>query len=336
MITIKDIARLAGVSITTVSKVINNYPDIGQETREKVIRIMKKYNYSPNAIARSLSTSKSNSIGVFIHYHPSRGLHQFFFHEILFGLETNLGKRGYDFVYFSDLKWKRSCNYLAKCLNRHIDGAILMGISVDDNLYELLQSNIPVVLLDLNLTGPNATYITSDNVSGAKKAVKHLKELGHQDIGMIGGLKDTFPTKTRSEGFFAETKINGLTVRDEWIIYTSYNEEGGYRAMTRMLKSRELPTAVFCHSDMIAIGAIKAIKDSGYSVPDDFSVIGFDDVEVSTYINPGLTTVRQDSYSMGNQAANLLKSMMENPGARVEPIVLPVDLIIRESCKKIL
>ncbi len=106
--------------------------------------------------------------------------------------------------------------------------------------------------------------------------------------------------------------------------------------MTRMLKSRELPTAVFCHSDMIAIGAIKAIKDSGYSVPDDFSVIGFDDVEVSTYINPGLTTVRQDSYSMGNQAANLLKSMMENPGARVEPIVLPVDLIIRESCKKIL
>lgn len=112
-----------------------------------------------------------------------------------------------------------------------------MGISVDDNLYELLQSNIPVVLLDLNLTGPNATYITSDNVSGAKKAVKHLKELGHQDIGMIGGLKDTFPTKTRSE-VFAETKRNGLTVRDEWIIYTSYNEEGGYRAMTRMLKSR--------------------------------------------------------------------------------------------------
>ena len=152
---------------------------------------------------------------------------------------------------------------------------------------------------------------------------------------MIGGLKDTFPTRTRTEGFLEEIKKNELTTRDEWIIYTSYNEEGGYRAMSRLLKSGDLPTAIFCHSDMIAIGAIKAINDAGYSVPDDISVIGFDDVEISTYINPGLTTVRQDSYSMGNQAANLLKTMMENPDAGAEPIVLPVELVIRESCKKI-
>lgn len=332
--TIKDIAKLAGVSITTVSKVINNYPDIGQETRKKVIKIMEKANYRPNAIARSLSTNKSNSIGVFIHFHPSRGLHHIFFHEVLFALETKLGKKGYDFVYFSDLKWKKTCNYLAKCLNRHIDGAVLMGVSVDDNLDELLQSEIPVVLLDLDISGNNASYITSDNVSGAKQVVNHLYKLGHQNIGMIAG-EVTFPTKCRSKGFLEEINNLHMTTKTDWIVNTSYSEEGGYKAMTEMLKRKDLPTAFFCHSDMIAIGAMKAIKDTGYSVPDDFSIIGFDDVEISSYINPNLTTIKQDTYLMGDTAADILQTMMNNPDKTSNPFVLPVELVVRESCKKI-
>ena len=334
MATIKDIARLAGVSITTVSKVINNYPDIGQETRDRVIEIMKKANYRPNAIARSLSTNKSNSVGVFIHFHPSKGLHQMFFQEVLFSLEINLGKKGYDFVYFSDLKWKKTCNYLDKCLNRHIDGAILMGISDDDNLHELLESNIPAVILDLNITAKNATYITSDNITGAKMAVDYFYELGHRNIGMIAG-EDTFPSQYRSRGFREEIAKLDMCTKDSWIAAeTSFNEEGGYREMKKILIQKELPTAFFCHSDMIAIGAMKAIRDAGYSVPDDFSIIGFDDLEISSIINPNLTTIKQDTYLMGNMAADTLLNMMKEPDSDNNPLILPVELIRRESCRE--
>jgi len=333
--TIKDIAKLAGVSITTVSKVINNYPDIGQETREKVLKIMKKTKYRPNAIARSLSTNKSNSIGVFMHYHPSKGLHHIFFHEVLYGLETNLGQKGYDFIYFSDLKWKRSCDYLAKCLNRHIDGVILMGITVDDNIKELLESDIPTVFLDIDLTGDNATYITSDNLSGSRKVVDYLNSIGHKNIGMIAGPEDTMPTEYRTKGFSQRIKELNINSRKEWNTNTSFNEEGGYNAMNELLEQKELPTAFFCQSDMIAIGAMKAIKEAGYSVPDDFSIVGFDGLEIGSYMTPNLTTVRQDSYLMGDKAANLLGTMIDNPKEKVSPLVLPVELVVRESCKKI-
>lgn len=335
LITIKDIAKLAGVSTTTVSKVINNYPDIGRETRDRVIKIMKETKYRPNAIARSLSTNKSNSIGVFMNYNPSKGLHHLFFHEVLYGLETNLGQKGYDFIYFSDLKWKKSCDYLAKCLNRHIDGVILMGITVDNHIKELLKSDIPTVFLDLDLTGDNATYITSNNLAGAAKVVDYFCQLGHKKIGMIAGLENTMPTKYRTEGFNQCIREHNLDSRKEWKINTFYSEEGGYSAMNELLKQEELPTAFFCHSDMIAIGAMKAIKNAGYKVPDDFSIVGFDDLGISSYMTPNLTTIRQDSYLMGDKAANLLLEMINNPEGKVSPQILPVELIVRESCKKI-
>ncbi|MFW6022317.1 MAG: LacI family DNA-binding transcriptional regulator [Halanaerobiaceae bacterium] len=334
MVTIKDIAKTAGVSITTVSKVINNYPDIGQETRDRVIKIMKQANYHPNAIARSLSTNKSNSIGVFLHYHPSKGLHHIFFHEILFSLETVMGKKGYDFIYFSDLKWKRSCDYLDKCHNRHIDGVILMGINRDSNVEDLLQSDIPAVFLDIDVIGENATYITSDNILGARKAVGHFHELGHTDIGMIAGLKNTIPTKQRSRGFELQMEELGLSLNKDWIVNSFYNEEGGYSAMTELLALKDYPTAIFCHSDMIAIGAMKAIKDAGYSIPEDFSIIGFDDLEICNYVSPKLTTIKQDTYLMGEKAAKLLEDMIKDSDKEIEPQILPVELIKRKSCKR--
>ncbi|MFP4015632.1 MAG: LacI family DNA-binding transcriptional regulator, partial [Halanaerobiales bacterium] len=287
------------------------------------------------AIARSLSTNKSNSIGVFMHYHPSRGLHHIFFHEILFGLETNLGKKGYDFVYFSDLKWKRSCDYLAKCLNRHIDGVILMGVNVDENTDELLKSDIPTVFLDLDLKGINATYITSDNKRGAGEAVNYLYQLGHKNIGMIAGATNTMTTRDRTEGFNERIQELDLFCREEWKKNTVYSEDGGYNAMKELLKQKELPTAFFCHSDMIAIGAMKAIKEAGYTVPDDFSIIGFDDIEICTYVTPLLTTIRQDRYLMGDKTGDILLEMINNPEEDVSPVILPVELIPRDSCRKL-
>ncbi|MEJ6951113.1 LacI family DNA-binding transcriptional regulator [Natronospora cellulosivora (SeqCode)] len=332
MATIKDIAKIAGVSITTVSKVINNYPDIGDETRKKVLDIMKEANYKPNAIARSLSTNKSNSIGVFVHYNQSRGLHHVFFHEILFALETKLGKKGYDFIYFSDLKWKRTCNYLAKCKNRHVDGAIVMGVSVDDSLDELLETDIPVVFLDLDITGKNATYISSNNIGGARIATRYLYQLGHRDIAMITGIMHTCPAEDRYLGFEKEMNDLNLDINEKWILNTFFNEEGGYKSMEKILDMNDKPTAIFCQSDMIAIGAIKAIQNAGYSVPEDFSIIGFDGLEIGSYMTPALTTIKQDTYTMGDKAADLLLTMINKPEKKVSHVKLPVELIERESC----
>jgi LacI family transcriptional regulator/LacI family purine nucleotide synthesis repressor len=336
MATIRDIARLAGVSITTVSKVINNYPDIGERTRQKVIKIMEQENYHPNAIARSLSTNRSHSIGVFINYNLSRGLHHLFFHEILFGLETDLGQKGYDFIYFSDLKWKDSCDYVAKSKNRHVDGVVLMGIPLSDNhIDKLLKSSIPAVFLDVDIVGKNATYVTFDNVGGARQVVKYLYELGHREIGVITGLKFTKPAQDRLLGFQQAMNELDLVYKTDYIINTSFSEEGGHNAMEKILKMDKRPTAIFCHSDSIAIGAMRAIQEAGYRVPDDFSIVGFDDLQICTYINPKLTTVRQDAFLMGQKAAELLTVMMEQPDKSIFPVVLPTELIIRESCRKI-
>ncbi|MFW6282390.1 MAG: LacI family DNA-binding transcriptional regulator [bacterium] len=335
MATIKDIAKIAGVSITTVSKVINNYPDIGDETRKKVLDIMKEANYKPNAIARSLSTNKSNSIGVFLHYNPSKGLHHVFFHEILFALETKLGKKGYDFVYFSELKWKRTCDYLAKCRNRHVDGAIVMGVSVDEKLDEFLETDIPVVFLDLDIVGNKATYISSNNIGGARMATRYLHQLGHRNIGMITGVMDTRPAEDRYLGYKKEMDSLGIEINEKWIINTFFNEEGGYKSMNKILTMKDKPTAIFCHSDMIAIGAIKAIKKAGYSVPGDFSVIGYDGLEIGSYMTPALTTIKQDTYTMGEKAADLLMTMINKPRKNINHVKLPVELIVRDSCKKI-
>lgn len=336
MPTIKDIAKIAGVSVTTVSKVINNYSDISEETRKKVIKIMEEENYQPNAIARSLSTNRSHSIGIFINFNLSRGLHQIFFQEILFGLETNLGPKGYDFIHFSDLKWKDECNYLENCRNRHVDAAVLMGIPLNDHYVdELLKSDIPVIFLDVEIIGKNATYITSDNVGGTKKAINYLYQLGHQDIGMIIGLSYTKPAQDRLSGFQQAINELNISYHPEWIESTFFSEEGGYQAMNDLLKREELPSAIFCHSDSIAIGAIKAIQEAGFNVPEDFSIIGFDDLQISKYVYPRLTTIKQDTYLIGEKAATLLMDMMKYPNKTVSPVILPTELIIRDSCRQI-
>ncbi|MFW5992457.1 MAG: LacI family DNA-binding transcriptional regulator [Halanaerobiaceae bacterium] len=333
MTTIKDIAKITGKSVTTISKVINDYPDISDETKKKVVEVMKQENFRPNAIARTLSTSRSHSIGIFINFNVSRGLHHIFFHEILFGLEINLGPKGYDFVHFSDLKWKKRCNYLEKCRSRHTDGAILMGVPNGDNhIDELLKSDVPVVFLDVDIIGKNATYVSSDNVGGAKKAIEYLHGLGHKDIGMISGLNHTKPAQERFLGFKQAIDKLNIPYRSKWVLNTYFSEEGGHKAMKKLLKMPKCPTAVFCQSDSIAIGAIKAIHEAGYGVPEDISVIGFDDLQISNYIHPKLTTIKQDTYLMGEKAASLLEEMMKNPDTHLSPVILPTELIVRDSC----
>lgn len=336
MATIKDIANQANVSTTTVSRVINDHPAVNNETRKKILKIIKKNNYRPNTVARSLSTSKSNTIGVFFTDNFNSGLHHPFFREVIYGLEKFMGDKGYDIVYFTNRQWGDSFSYLDKCQDRHVDGVVLMGVLKDDpNLPKLLASDIPVVFVDIDIKEKNASYVISDNISGAKKAVKYLYELGHRKIGMLMGIKTAKPTNDRFIGFKEALKELDLKYTSNWVFNGKYSEEGGYRAAEKMLNLSDRPTAVFCQSDNMAIGAMRAIEDAGFKVPDDFSVIGFDDIEVSSYVKPALTTIKQNKKKMGQSATQLLVSMIEKSKNNISPIILPVELIERDSCKYI-
>lgn len=335
MLTIKDIAKKAGVSVATVSKVMNGYDDIGEVTKAKVLKIIEETNYRPNANAQSLRTNKSFLVGLFFKDHQDSGLKHPFFRGIISGLETTLVENNYDMILFST-NWEDQFSYLEKCEFRNVDGAILMGMPKDDpKLVEFLEAKFPAVFIDLDIVTENSSYVISDNKIGARKAVRHLIELGHQKIAIITGESITVPTRERLIGYKLEMAAQNLKIRDDWIIEGHFSVNGGYESMQKILELPEQPTAIFCQADEIAIGAMQAIEARGLSVPADFSLIGFDDIEISQYLNPGLTTVCQKKEAMGSAAANMILDLISKSEAGVEPIILETELIIRNSTRKL-
>lgn len=337
MKTIKDIAKLAGVSVATVSKVINGYPDIGAETRQKVMEIIVQEDYQPNAIAKSLSGKQSHSIGLFINYNPTPGLHQAFFQGVISGLEKTLGLCGYDFVLFADLRWREQGNFLQKCRTRQVDGAVFMGINKEEpGLTEVLESDLPAVFIDGDQIGKRSVCVVWNNYSGVRQAIEHFYNLGHRKIGMIKGYPNIKPTIERTEGFYQALRQFSLTCLPEWIVGDDYLEASGYQGMRQLLRLSSRPTAVFCQSDSIAVGALKAIEEAGLKCPDDLSIIGYDDLDLCKYIKPRLTTVRQDTVLMGKTAAKALIRLINNPDSEpIKSMVLPVELVVRDSCRKL-
>lgn len=335
MLTIKDIAKKADVSVATVSKVINGYDDIGEATKVKVLKIIKENNYRPNANAQSLRTNKSFLVGLFFKDHQDSGFKHPFFRGIISGLEERLLENNYDMILFS-ANWEDQFSYLEKCQFRNVDGAILMGVPKDDpKLPELLKAKIPSVFIDLDISADKASYIISDNEKGAREAVRHLAELGHQKIAVIEGEEITIPTQKRLAGYKAEMKAQNFEIKDEWIIQGRFSVEGGIQAMSEILKLEDQPTAIFCMGDEIAVGAMQKIKERGLSVPTDYSIVGFDDIEISQYLNPALTTIRQQKHEMGLEAANTILKMINQPGVKVKPQIIETDFILRDSTKKI-
>ncbi|CCU81007.1 regulatory protein, LacI:Periplasmic binding protein/LacI transcriptional regulator [Halanaerobium saccharolyticum subsp. saccharolyticum DSM 6643] len=335
MLTIKDIAKKAEVSVATVSKVMNGYDDIGEITKAKVLKIIKENNYRPNANAQSLRTNKSFLVGLFFKDHQDSGVKHPFFRGIISGLEERLLENNYDMILFS-ANWEDQFSYLEKCQFRNVDGAILMGVPKDDpKLPELLNAKIPSVFIDLDISDDKASYIISDNEKGAREAVRHLAELGHKKIAVIEGEEITIPTQKRLAGYKAEMKAQNLEIKDEWIIQGRFSVDGGVKAMEKILKLEDRPTAIFCMGDEIAVGAMQTIKEAGLNVPDDFSIVGFDDIEISQYLNPALTTIRQQKDEMGIEAANMVLEMINNPEKKVEAEIIDTEFVLRNSTKKL-
>jgi LacI family transcriptional regulator len=338
-VTIRQLARVSGVSIGTVSRALNGYADVNPETRERIMRLARELDYTPAAAARSLKTQRSHVIGVFLETgegHPD--LQHPFFHEVLVGLKNAIGAGGYDLLLFASEhpgNGYGSHTYLKRVRHHDVEGTVLMGTDPEDpDVRRLVRSDLPTVGVDVELEGPATTFVMSDNVDGAVKAVRYLHSLGHRRIATITGLLETKPGADRLRGYRQALQSTGLAYRDEYVAYGDFYVESGRRAMADLLALDEPPTAVFAASDMMALGAIRAAGDAGLAVPADLSVVGFDDIQLADHMNPPLTTLRQDKAGLGAAAGSALMRLIEGDDEVVQPsTVLSVELIRRGSTR---
>lgn len=332
MTTIKDIAKAAGVSVTTVSRALNGYSDVNEKTRQKISRIAKELNYSPNTLARGLVMKKSRTIGMLVSGMDRVSPKDNFTFEVLSGVNECISERDYDLVLFSTTTTKqREKTYSQLCRERRVDGVILQGMKIDDPyLKEVVESDIPCMLIDIPIESNSVGYVTTDNVLGAKRAVQHLIDLGHTKIALINGHDQAYVSKQRLKGYLDALMEAKLEVKEDWIISGDFSEEKAELVTEKLLKEHPEISAVFCASDLMALGAMKSAKAAGIHVPEGLSVIGYDNILLAAYSNPALTTIAQNKFELGYQAANSLIDMLEEKsGSNV--IILKTDLIIRES-----
>lgn len=334
MTTIKDIARAAGVSVTTVSRGLNGYSDVSEKTRKKILRIAKELNYSPNTLARSLVMNKSKTFGLLVSGLNQSSAKDNITFDILAGINKFVGESGYDIVLFSTTSTKqREKTYTQLCRERRVDGVIIQGIRTDDPyLKEVVESDIPCVLIDIPLTSLSVGYVTTDNILGSKKAVRHLIQMGHTRIAFINGHDFAFVSQQRLKGYEEALKEASIPINQEWIGNGEFSEEAAERVTLKLLETHPEITAVFCASDLMALGVLRATRKLGIDVPDELSIIGFDDIILASYVTPSLTSIAQDTFQMGYEAANLLVSILENEAAS-HVVSLGTELKVRESTK---
>ncbi|MFC4737357.1 LacI family DNA-binding transcriptional regulator [Bacillus daqingensis] len=332
MATIKDIAKEAGVSVTTVSRALNGYSDVSEKTRKRIEETAERLNYSPNSLARSLVMNKSRTIGLLVSELNRSGAKDMFTFEVMCGINDSASDIGYDLILIStnpDKQQQKSYSQL--CRERQVEGVIMQGIKLDDPyIQDVLNSSIPCVLVDVEVEADNVGYVTTDNVFGAQMAVKHLLNLGHTRIAMMNGHDQAHVSMKRRKGYERELNDAGINVKDEYVLNGEFLEPAAETEAYTFLQQHPEVTAMFCASDLMALGVMRAAARLNLRVPEDLSIVGFDNIVLSEYASPPLTTISQDKYQMGYEAAKLLTSMLaKSDGAR--KAVLDNQLIVRET-----
>jgi len=321
-IRIKDVAKKAGVSISTVSRVLNNSAPVKEELRKKVLEAVKQLQYEPNLIARSLKTGETKTVGMIL---PD--ISNPFFATVFRGAEDYLRKEGYSLVMgSSDNDYTEEKRLLDFFILRKVDGIIFAGIeNYNPKISEILLQNEKIVFFDRIYEGINSSYVVSDNVGGMKQLIKYLVETGHKSFCLINGNREAFSAAERYKGF--KSALEEFGVKDYKCLFGQFTFESAYE-MVRSLEN--LPDAIVCGNDIMAYGAIDALVSMGYSIPTDVSVTGFDDLFFNKYFKPPLTTVKQPQYEMGEEAAKLLIKLLRNEPHQ-NGVVLETTLIVRAS-----
>lgn len=325
--TITDVAAAAGVSVATVSKVVNARYGVAAATSERVQQVIEQLGYESSLVARSLRSHRTNVIGILVaEFEP-------FSTEILKGTSRAITGTGYELLAYSGggragavAGWERT--YLSRLSGTLIDGAILVTPTVVDT-----GGRVPVVAIDPHAGPAHMPTVDSDNASGGRLATEHLIGLGHRRIGFIGGRPDLESSRLREEGYRSALRNAGIQFDDTLVRVGDYRQEGAEVPARELLQLPERPTAVFAANDLSAIGTMEVARDLGLSVPEDLSVVGFDNVPESALTTPSLTTVGQPMQRMGSEAVTLLISLMAGEEPATTHLRLPVELVRRGSTR---
>lgn len=328
--TIYTVAQQAGVSISTVSRVLNNHPRVKAENKAKVLQAVEALEYQPNASARGLAANTTGTIAVVF---PK--LSGPFFSALIHGAESAATDSGYHLlIYGASGATLGTDNQTLGMLTTKVDGLILASSGVSRcYIRDLQRQNLPVVVLGQEPPGSGTVdSIQPDNVGGAEKIVTHLIEHGCRRIAMINGPASRTHASDREHGYRKALRDHGLPCCDELVVAGAFDENSGYTAMQHLLQQDPGPDAVFAASDQMAIGAMAAIHESGLRVPEDIALVGFDDIETAQYTHPPLTTVHQDMFRQGQLAVRMLLARINGVESTAETQRLPTTLMIRRSC----
>ncbi len=331
-LTLDDIAEMAGVSRATVSRVINDHPNVRPALRDRVKNIIDETGYQPNLAARSLVSQETKLIGLVI----PRSVHGFFtdpyFPRLVEGISQACNQYGYSLSLSLFYTEEDEKNLFPKVTRKgFLDGIIVQATGLGDNISPAISEwNIPFVFAGCPLNIPNVSYVDVDNVAGAYNAIVHLAQLGYQKIATITGALNTSVGIDRLEGYRQAMQARGLEVNDQLIAEGDFTETSAYYATKRLIEHQ--PRAIFVASDTMAIGAVKALREMELNIPADVALVGFDDLPPATITEPQLTTIRQPIRRFGYKAVEILLDIIQNGPTPPRRVIFDTELVIRGSC----
>ena len=322
--TIRDVAGRAGVSIATVSRVLNDKGDVSAQTRRRVREVARSLGYSVDLAARELVTQQTRVVAIVVGDNAGhRDLSLIFFGKVLAAISHRLAQSSYDPL----LLQPRDID-----LGHRFGAAVLIGVDDDDTLVaELAARQVPLVGVDVRCPGVRAAYVGSDHAGGVQLALAHLHALGHRRIAHLAGAANTVAGSERLDAFVRESRRLDLDIPDEYVRRGDFSSASGYRETCALLALPERPTAIVAASDLMALAALQAIRDAGLQPGRDVAVVGFDDLEAAALAYPPLTTIRQDRQELGTLAATRAIELIEDPESTPRTTVLPVELVVRGS-----
>jgi LacI family transcriptional regulator len=328
MVTIKDVAREANVSVATVSRVLNGSGPVSAETQHKIREIAGRLRYVPHGGARSLITSKTETLGVLL---PD--LYGEFFSEVIRGMDETAQRHGFHLIISRSHATKHGIEMAMRAMRGRVDGVVAMSPDLDGESLLNLPSTLPVVLLCSVSRGDELDSLTIDNCRGARAMVKHLLSLGHERIAIIKGSPRNYDAAERLRGYRLALKDAGLKSERALELEGGFTEAGGYAAALQLLELEPRPTAIFAANDSMAIGALSALRESGVRIPEEMAVAGFDDIPLARYMDPKLSSVRVRICDLGARAVEMLLDGIEHKNGHLRRRErVSTELVIRQSC----
>lgn len=329
-VTIVDVAKEAGVSFATVSRVLNDGVNVKPDKRERVQRAIKRLGYTTNLQARSLRGGRSHLIGLLV-----RDLGTGYIGEIIRGVDEELARNKYDVMLYTTHRSETQESAYVTALTRGMTDGMLLVLPRYPEAYlqTLRQKKFPYVLIDHQGIDDRGPAVGATNRAGAYDATRYLLALGHRRIGFITGSMELGCSHERLDGYRAALQDHGVTLDPEWIRVGEFQQPDGFEAGNELMELPNPPTAILASNDVMAFGVMEAARERGKKIPDDISIIGFDDIKQAAHVHPPLTTIRQPLEEMGRRAAQMLLEIIENPERVAEKIELPTELVVRESTR---